>query len=102
MPAPVGRLPGPWFEEFFDAVLGGVVELVSARPEDLDPLSGIGLCEAEIITPKSASYALVRYATAGVGRTPTRSASTPSLVTPAITAASSISLLARGSRPHHG
>jgi len=68
-------------------------------PKILMPLSGIGLCEAEIITPKSASYALVRYATAGVGRTPTRSASTPSLVTPAITAASSISLLARGSRP---
>ena len=24
-------LPGPWCEEFFDAVLGGVVELVAAR-----------------------------------------------------------------------
>ena len=36
MPAPVGLLPGPWFRQLFDAVFGGVVELVSARPEDLD------------------------------------------------------------------
>ena len=40
MPAPVGRLPGPWLDELFDAVLGGVVELVSARAEDLDAVVG--------------------------------------------------------------
>src|SRR5690606_22178449 len=40
-----------------------------------------------------------RNATAGVGRTPTRTASAPAEVSPATTAASSISPLARGSRP---
>src|SRR5262249_49286022 len=40
-----------------------------------------------------------RWATAGVGSTPARSTSAPALVSPATTAASSISPLARGSRP---
>ena len=63
------------------------------------PLSGIGLCEAEIITPRSAPSSPVRNATPGVGSTPTRSDVAPALVRPAATAASSISPLARGSRP---
>src|SRR5262249_51823693 len=41
----------------------------------------------------------VRYATAGVGSTPTRTTVAPALARPATTAASSISPLARGSRP---
>ena len=32
------------------------------------PLSGIALCDAEIITPRSASSAPTRYATAGRGQ----------------------------------
>ena len=36
------------------------------------PLSGIGLCEALIITPRSAPVLATKYATAGVGTTPTR------------------------------
>ena len=34
------------------------------------PLSGIALCDAEIITPRSAPSASTRWATAGVGSTP--------------------------------
>src|SRR5512139_610997 len=63
------------------------------------PLSGIGLCEADSITPMSADSTPVRYATAGVGRTPTRTTLAPALANPATTAASSISPLALGSRP---
>ena len=33
-------LAGPGGDEFFDAVLGGVVELVAAGAEDLDPVVG--------------------------------------------------------------
>ncbi len=40
MPAPVGRLPGPGVDQLFDAVLGGVVELVPAGAEDLDAVVG--------------------------------------------------------------
>src|SRR5882757_3388450 len=66
---------------------------------NLMPLSGIGLCDAEIITPRSAPNSPTRYATAGVGSTPARSTSAPAEASPAVTAASSISPLARGSRP---
>ena len=45
--------------------------LCPPRAKNLMPLSGIGLCDAEIITPRSASRAAVRNATAGVGSTPT-------------------------------
>src|SRR6478609_2672369 len=65
----------------------------------LMPLSGIALCEAEITTPRSAPISTVRNATAGVGNTPSSSTSTPAEARPAATAASSISPLARGSRP---
>ena len=41
------------------------------------PLSLYGLCEAEIIIPKSASSFLVNTETAGVGMTPNKFTSTP-------------------------
>ena len=47
-------LAGPGLDQLLDAVLGGVVELVPTWPKILMPLSGIGLCDAEIITPNSA------------------------------------------------
>src|SRR4051795_280369 len=73
--------------------------LCPPRLNNLMPLSGIGLWLAEIITPRSASVRPVGCAIAGVGRTPARSTSAPALDSPATTAASSISPLARGSRP---
>ena len=95
-----GRLPGPGRDELPRCGPRWRRRACARRrAKILMPLSGIGLCDAEIITPKSASYAPVRYATAGVGSTPTRSTSAPALVRPATTAASSISPLARGSRP---
>ena len=42
------------------------------RANNLIPLSGIGLCEALIITPRSAFDSATRCAIAGVGNTPTR------------------------------
>jgi hypothetical protein len=69
------------------------------RARNLMPLSGIGLCDAEIMTARSASSSPVRCATAGVGMTPRRCTSTPADASPAITAASRNSPDARGSRP---
>ena len=46
------------------------------------------LCDAEIITPKSAFDSATRCAIAGVGNTPTRYTLIPALVKPATTAAS--------------
>ncbi len=63
------------------------------------PLSGIGLCDAEIMTPRSAPVSATRKAIAGVGRTPTRTTSTPALASPAVTAASKNSPDARESCP---
>ena len=68
-------------------------------PKILMPLSGIALCDAEMTMPRSAPRSAVRNATAGVGRTPSCSTSTPAEASPAATAASSISPDARGSRP---
>ncbi len=44
--------------------------LCPPREKNLMPLSAIGLCDAEIMTPRSASLSAVRNAIAGVGRTP--------------------------------
>ena len=55
------------------------------------PLYSTGLWEAEIITPASALYSLVKYATAGVGTTPIITASAPTERIPATSAASNIS-----------
>ena len=54
-------------------------------------MSSIGLCDADITTPHSAPYFLVKYATPGVGITPTVITSQPTDINPAINAASSIS-----------
>ena len=65
---------------------------VSLRPpgrKNLMPLSGNGLCDAEITAPHTSSQAEA-LATAGVGATPRRSTSTPSEASPAASAASSI------------
>ena len=53
------------------------------RAKILMPLSGAGLCDAETITPKSASMSAIRNAVAGVGRTPASSTSTPEVASPA-------------------
>ena len=63
------------------------------------PLSGIGLWEAESITPRSAPRVPVRWATPGVGSTPSSSTSTPAEASPATTAASRNSPEIRVSRP---
>jgi len=47
------------------------------------PLSSNKLCEAEIITPRSARIDLVSIATAGVGIGPSSSTSMPTEVKPA-------------------
>src|SRR4051794_23367728 len=69
------------------------------RAKNLMPLSGMALCEAESMTPRSASRNAVRYATPGVGSTPTSRTSTPALARPAMTAAVRNSPEALGSRP---
>src|SRR3954470_21331266 len=66
---------------------------------NLMPLSGIGLCEALMTTPRSAPSAWVMYATAGVGRTRSRSTSTPAAARPATTACSRNCPEMRVSRP---
>ena len=63
------------------------------------PLSGKGLWEAEIMTPSSMSWVAVRWAIAGVGRTPTRVTSMPEEARPALMAWSRNSPEARVSRP---
>src|SRR5665647_314054 len=72
--------------------------LVPPKANSLMPLSGAGLCEAEIITPKSAPMSAIRNAAAGVGMTPASSTSTPELARPAATAAAMNSPEIRGSR----
>ena len=52
-------------------------------PNILIPLSSKGLCDAEIMTPRSARIERVRIATAGVGIGPSKSTSMPAEVKPA-------------------
>ena len=52
------------------------------------PLSSYGLCEAEIMTPRSARIERVSMATAGVGIGPSSSTSMPTEVKPATSAVS--------------
>ena len=63
------------------------------------PLYSIGLCDADITAPMSALYCLVRYAIAGVGRTPASITSAPMLMIPALSASDSISFDKRVSLP---
>src|SRR4051812_4877920 len=101
MPAPVGRSTSACPSVTADSILSSISSGSFCPPaaKSLIPLSGIGLCEADSITPRSAPVWPTRYAIAGVGSTPTRTTLAPTLVRPATTAASSISPLARGSRP---
>ena len=59
-------------------------------PKNLMPLSSKGLCEAEIITPRSARIERASMPTAGVGTGPTRKTSMPTEVKPAVSAVSSM------------
>src|SRR5690606_25105950 len=72
--------------------------LTPPRAKILMPLSGAALCDAEIITPKSASRSATRNARAGVGMTPASRTSTPEEASPAATAASRKCPETRGSR----
>ena len=54
------------------------------RAKNLMPLSGMALCEAESMTPRSAPRSAVRNAMAGVGRMPASRTSTPAEASPAI------------------
>ena len=66
--------------------------------KNLMPLSGAGLWDAEIMTPKSARESAIRNAAAGVGTTPASNTSTPELASPAETALERNSPEIRGSR----
>ena len=92
---PVPGLP----QAGLDLGLDMIGSLLPSAVKNLIPLSGMALWEADSMTPRSARRALVKYATAGVGRTPTSMTSTPALARPADTAACRNSPLARGSRP---
>ena len=70
-PRPVGRSHGSPMRASISASIESS-SLPPPRANNLIPLSGIALCEAEIITPRSAFVAATRYEIAGVGRTPTR------------------------------
>ena len=75
---------------------------LSLKPREeniLIPLCSKGLCDAEITMPASACSRTVKYATAGVGITPSFTASQPLAVRPARSAASSISEEMRVSLP---
>ena len=85
-------------ERRLDAVLDLVGQLGAAGAKNLIPLSGAGLCDAETMTPKSASMSAIRKAAAGVGITPASSTSMPELASPAATAAEMNSPETRGSR----
>ena len=73
-----------------DALLVLVGQLVAAGPNTSMPLSWYGLCEAEIMTPRSARIDRVSMATAGVGIGPGKSTSMPTEVKPATSAFSII------------
>src|SRR4051794_30261859 len=73
--------------------------LTPPRARNLMPLSGIGLWLADSTTPRSALSESVRYATPGVGSTPSRCTSTPAEASPATTAASRNCPEMRVSRP---
>jgi hypothetical protein len=64
--------------------------LYPSGPNSLMPLSTKGLCEAEIITPRSARSDRVSMATAGVGIGPSWKTSMPTAVKPETSADSII------------
>ena len=99
-PAPVGRVPAPRrIAAPRSRPRASSASLMPPRAKNLMPLSGIGLCRRRASRRGRRRTSPVRYATAGVGSTPTRATSTPALARPATTAASRNSPEARGSRP---
>jgi hypothetical protein len=64
------------------------LSLKPSGPNNLIPLSSNGLCEAEIMTPRSARIERVSMPTAGVGIGPVSSTSMPTEVNPATSAVS--------------
>ena len=70
-PRPVGRSHGSPIRASISASIESS-SLPPPRANNLMPLSGIALWDAEIITPRSAPVAPTRYEIAGVGNTPTR------------------------------
>ncbi|CAB4668962.1 unannotated protein [freshwater metagenome] len=69
--APVGRSQGsPRWASI--AASSESSNLPPPRAKNLIPLSGMGLCDALIITPRSAPSVATKCAIAGVGNTPTR------------------------------
>ena len=65
-------------DQILDPQLHLVGQLVAVRIEQLDAVVvGSGLCEAEIMTPRSARSERVSIATAGVGIGPSRNTSMP-------------------------
>ena len=70
-----------------------------SRPKSLMPLSGNGLCDAEMTAPRSAWPSRTSVAIPGVGSTPTRTAIPPADATPAASASSSMKPERRVSRP---
>ena len=69
--APVGRCHGSPIRASI-AASSESANFSPPRANNLIPLSGAGLCDAEIMTPRSAPLSATKYAIAGVGNTPTR------------------------------
>ena len=101
-PAPVGRSHGSP-QPGLDGVLDGVVELVSAAGEELDPVVGHRVVRRR---QHDAEVGAQRGRQVGDGRasgsTPTRTTSTPALASPATTAASRNSPDGPGVTPDDG
>ena len=75
----VGRRLSSAFSKMSCSIFASVSSgsLKPSRQKNLMPLSWYGLCEAEITAPASQRIDVVRFATAGVGKGPTSSTSTP-------------------------
>ena len=70
-------------EQLLDLHFDLVGQLEAVRAEQFDAVVLERLCEAEIMTPRSARIDLVSIATAGVGIGPSSSTSMPTEVKPA-------------------
>ena len=89
---PIGDSIFSELSRIIDSILFSISSL-SLYPEPLKyliPLCSKGLCDADIITPASKPSLLTRWAIAGVGITPARTASAPTLHIPATKADSKI------------
>ena len=97
-PAPVGRgAPSPISASTRSSSSSS--SLKPSAPNSLMPLSGKGLCEAEMTAPRLAPCSRTSQAMPGVGSTPARSARPPAEAMPAHSASSSIGPERRVSRP---